>query len=137
MVLSLLLLLPALLLQGDAARPFVPRPTAVARRAARQQRCSSSGSRRYGRGAFMNFRHHHDDGAHEGKELGRSGVWASFRNATDAIMDRVEDATDAIKDGVEDALDMEDEKKAIKDFIARVRLRWVGGEAVIVCDEHS
>ena len=84
----------------------------------------------------MNFRHH-DDGAHEGKELGRSGVWASFRNATDAIMDRVEDATDAIKDRVEDALDMEDEKGAIKDFIARVWLRWVGGEAVIVCDEHG
>lgn len=58
----------------------------------------------------MNFRLNHDNGAHEGRELGRSGVWARFCDMTDAVMDKVEDA-----------LDMEDEKKAISDFIRKVR----------------
>lgn len=123
-VLSLLLLLSVLLLQeADAASPFVPRPTAVVARRDRPQRCGSSRSSRSSRSAFMSFLHSDDNhGAHEGKGLGRSGVWARFRNATDAIMDRVEDA-----------LDMEDEKKAITDFIVRVRSGWVEGETLVSC----
>lgn len=60
----------------------------------------------------MNFRHR-DDGGHEGQQLGRSGVWGRFRNATDALVDRIEDA-------------LEDEKQAIGDFFTRVQLGWAG-----------
>jgi len=54
------------------------------------------------------FHFRHKDDHHEGRQLGRSGVWARFKNATDALADRIEDA-------------LEDEKKEIRDVLARVR----------------
>ena len=75
-------------------------PASVHRHQQQQQR-----RRRSSPLAFLN------DGAaggqHEGAKLGRSGVWARLHNATEALMDKLEDA-------------IEDEKKAISDFIARV-----------------